>query len=60
MPNPLVSLRHDQLIAVNKAENKNEQLEKGLEEEEKKRYVGMLRPVLHSESCVRKLKLAQP
>jgi hypothetical protein len=36
MPNPWVSLRHDQLIPVNKAVNKKEQLEKGLEEEEKK------------------------
>jgi hypothetical protein len=35
-PNPWVSLRHDQLIPVNKAVNKKEQLEKGLEEEEKK------------------------
>jgi hypothetical protein len=34
MPNPWVSLRHDQLIQVNKADNKKEQLEKGLEEEE--------------------------
>jgi hypothetical protein len=33
MPNPWVSLRRDQLIPVNKA-NK-EQLEKGLEEEER-------------------------
>jgi hypothetical protein len=31
-----VSLRRDQLIPVNKAVNKKEQLEKGLEEEEKK------------------------
>jgi hypothetical protein len=36
MPKPLVSLRWDQLISVNKAVNKKEQLEKGLEEEEKK------------------------
>jgi hypothetical protein len=36
MPNPWVSLRCDQLIPVNKAVNKKEQLEKGLEEEEKK------------------------
>jgi hypothetical protein len=35
MPNPWVSLRCDQLIPVNKAVNKKEQLEKGLEEEEK-------------------------
>jgi hypothetical protein len=34
MPNPWVSLRHDQLIPVNKALNKNEQLEKGQDEEE--------------------------
>jgi hypothetical protein len=32
---PWVSLRRDQLIPVNKAVNKKEQLEKGLEEEEK-------------------------
>jgi hypothetical protein len=31
-----VSLIHDQLIPINKAVNKKEQLEKGLEEEEKK------------------------
>jgi hypothetical protein len=37
MPNPWVSLRCDQLILVNKAVNKNEQLEKGLEEEEEKK-----------------------
>jgi hypothetical protein len=37
MPNPWVSLRCDQFIPVNKAVNKKEQLEKGLEEEEKKR-----------------------
>jgi hypothetical protein len=36
MPNPWVSLRHDQLILVNKAVNEKEQLEKGLEEEEGK------------------------
>jgi hypothetical protein len=35
MPNPWVSLRRDQLIPVNKAMNKNEQVEQGLEEEEK-------------------------
>jgi hypothetical protein len=29
MPNPWVSLRRDQLILVNKAVNKKEQLEKG-------------------------------
>jgi hypothetical protein len=34
MPNPWVSLRHDQLIPVNKAVNEKEQLKKGLEEEE--------------------------
>jgi hypothetical protein len=33
MPNPWVSIRHDQLIPFNKAVNKKEQ---GLEEEEKK------------------------
>jgi hypothetical protein len=33
-----VSLRHDQLIPVNKAVNEKEQLEKGLEEEEKKKF----------------------
>jgi hypothetical protein len=32
-----VSLRRDQLIPVNKAVNKKEQLEKGLEEEEEKK-----------------------
>jgi hypothetical protein len=37
MPNPWVSLRHDQLIPINKAVNEKEQLEKGLEEEEKKK-----------------------
>jgi hypothetical protein len=36
MPNPWVSLRRDQLIQVNKAVNEKEQLEKGLEEEEKR------------------------
>jgi hypothetical protein len=35
MSNPWVSLRRDQLIPVNKAVNEKEQLEKGLEEEEK-------------------------
>jgi hypothetical protein len=35
MPNPWVSLRHDQLILVNKAGNDKEQLEKGLGEEKK-------------------------
>jgi hypothetical protein len=34
MPNPWVSLICDQLIQVNKAVNKKEQLEKGVEEEE--------------------------
>jgi hypothetical protein len=38
MPNPWVSLRHDQLIQVNKAVNKKGQWEKGLEEEEEKTY----------------------
>jgi hypothetical protein len=37
MPNPWVSLRRDQLIPVSKAVNEKEQLEKGLEEEEKKK-----------------------
>jgi hypothetical protein len=36
MPNLWVSLRRDQLILFNKAVNKKELLEKGLEEEEKK------------------------
>jgi hypothetical protein len=36
MPNPWVSLRRDQLIPINKAVNKKEQSENGLEEEEKK------------------------
>jgi hypothetical protein len=36
MPNPWVSLRRDQLIPINKAVNEKEQLEKGLEEEDKK------------------------
>jgi hypothetical protein len=35
MPNPWESLRSDQLIPVNKALIKKEQLEKGLHEEEK-------------------------
>jgi hypothetical protein len=34
--NPWVSLRRDQLIPANKVVNEEEQLEKGLEEEEKK------------------------
>jgi hypothetical protein len=37
MPNPWVSLRHDQLVPVNKAANMKEQLEKGQEEEETKK-----------------------
>jgi hypothetical protein len=37
MPKPLVSLRRDQLIPVNKAVNKKEHFEKGLEEEEEKK-----------------------
>jgi hypothetical protein len=36
MPNPWVSLRCNQVIPVNKAVNEKEQLENGLEEEEKK------------------------
>jgi hypothetical protein len=39
MPNPRVSLRCDHLIMVNKAVNKKEQLEKGLEEEKKGTYL---------------------
>jgi hypothetical protein len=35
MPNPRVYLRCDQLVLVNKAVNEKEQLEKGLEGEEK-------------------------
>jgi preprotein translocase subunit YajC len=35
MPNPWVSLRRDQLILVYKAVKAKEQLEKGLEEEDK-------------------------
>jgi hypothetical protein len=35
MPKPRVSLRCDMLILVKKAVNEKEQLEKGLEEEEK-------------------------
>jgi hypothetical protein len=34
-----VSLRRDQLIPVNKVVNEKEQLEKGLEEEEKKQRI---------------------
>jgi hypothetical protein len=37
MPNPWVSLRHDQVIPVNKGVNEKEQLEKGLKEEEEKK-----------------------
>jgi hypothetical protein len=36
MPTPWVSLWRNQLIPVNKAVNEKEQLEKGLEEEQKK------------------------
>jgi hypothetical protein len=36
MPNPWVSLRHDQFIPVNKAVNDKEQLEKRPEEEKKR------------------------
>jgi hypothetical protein len=36
MLNPWVSLRHGQLIPVNKAVNKKEQLEKRMAEEEEK------------------------
>jgi hypothetical protein len=45
MPNPWVSLRRDQHIPVKKAINKKEQLEKGLEEEEKKSQQLHQRPV---------------
>jgi hypothetical protein len=38
MPYPWVSLRCDQIIPVKKAVNKKEQLERGLEEEEKKLF----------------------
>jgi hypothetical protein len=38
MPNPWVSLRCDQLIPGNKVLSKKEQLENGLEEEEKKGF----------------------
>jgi hypothetical protein len=37
IPNPWVSLGCAQLIPVNKAGNKKEQLEKGLEEEEEEK-----------------------
>jgi hypothetical protein len=36
MPNPWVSLRCDQLFLVNNTVHEKEQLEKGLQEEEKK------------------------
>jgi hypothetical protein len=39
MPNPWVSLRHDQFIPVNKTVNKKEQLEKGLVGGEEKKYL---------------------
>jgi hypothetical protein len=39
MLNPWVSLRRDQLISVNKAVNEKDQMEKGLEEVEKKKCV---------------------
>jgi hypothetical protein len=39
MPNPWVSLRHDQLIPVNKAVNKKEQLEKGRRRRKKHKLV---------------------
>jgi hypothetical protein len=38
---PWVSLSCDQLIPVNKAVNKKEQLEKGLEEEEEKKDMNL-------------------
>jgi hypothetical protein len=37
MPNPWVSLRHNQIIPINKVVNEKEQLEKGLEKEEEKK-----------------------
>jgi hypothetical protein len=37
MPNPRVSLRHDQLLPVYMAVDEKEQLEKGLEEEEEEK-----------------------
>jgi hypothetical protein len=46
MPNPWVSLRHDQLIPVYKTVNEKEQLEKGLEEEDKKCSIGENSPNL--------------
>jgi hypothetical protein len=48
MPNSWVSLRHDQLIPVNKVVNEKEQLEKGLEEVEK----SIMYHNLHNVSCI--------
>jgi hypothetical protein len=45
MPNPWVFLRCDQLIPVNKAVNEKEQLEKGLEEERRKK-VGSVKKLI--------------
>jgi hypothetical protein len=42
MPNPLVSLRRDRLIPVNKALNEKEQSEKGLEEEDEEKTIRLL------------------
>jgi hypothetical protein len=39
MPKPWVFLRRDQLIPVKKVVNEKEQLEKGQEKEEKKKYL---------------------
>jgi hypothetical protein len=50
-----VSLRRDQLILVNKAVNEKEQLEKGLEEEEKKRCMTVCREKNVVTSCSRSL-----
>jgi hypothetical protein len=38
MPNPWVSLRHDQLVPVNKAVNEKEQLKKGWRRVRKKSF----------------------
>jgi hypothetical protein len=41
MPSPWVSVRHEQLIPVNKAVNEKEQLEKRREEKKKNFYIHM-------------------
>jgi hypothetical protein len=46
MPNPWVSLRWDQLIAVNQVLNVKEQLEKGMEVEEEKKRNSVLAPIV--------------